>query len=479
MKYLSHVLVGALLACAQLAHAATITVTSTADTIAVDGQVTLREAITSANNNANLNADVTASGAYGNDTIVFASNVTPTITLSTPLPALTGNLVITGTGVNQLTITSAAPYTNTDYSVFTVGIGGTGIFNNLTIIPGTIAVCIYNKGGNLRVNNCSLIGSSNGVTNTGIYDATSTISRTLTMTNSSVKDFYSGIYSIGITLVISGSTFSHNYSGLVNSYNTATLTNCTFTNNTARAISEDHNATTAINCTIAGNPIGIYQLSDYSVTFRNTISTDPVGGNYLAPTLQGNNITSGNPLLGPLANNGGPTLTMVPLAGSPAIDQGVNPANSPSNLVDQRGLTRPVDDPNIANATGGDGSDIGAVEIQQTNQIFINSVTLIEQNQGFTKVYFTVSLLYTATAPVSVVYYTPLVGGGTATPNTDFLSTYQTLNFAIGERSKAIGISVKGDTLVEPNEDFTVNLGSPTGAIIGVGQGICTIINDD
>src|SRR5262245_2484147 len=51
---------------------ATVTVTDTGDTIAVDGKVTLREAIESANNNANVNADVVAVGAYGNDTINFA-----------------------------------------------------------------------------------------------------------------------------------------------------------------------------------------------------------------------------------------------------------------------------------------------------------------------------------------------------------------------------------------------------------------------
>lgn len=44
---------------------AIITVTGTADTIAVDNQVTLREAIASANGNANENADVVAVGAYG------------------------------------------------------------------------------------------------------------------------------------------------------------------------------------------------------------------------------------------------------------------------------------------------------------------------------------------------------------------------------------------------------------------------------
>ena len=50
-----------------LAVAATITVTSTADTIAADGGVTLREAIESINAGANANADVVASGVYGVD----------------------------------------------------------------------------------------------------------------------------------------------------------------------------------------------------------------------------------------------------------------------------------------------------------------------------------------------------------------------------------------------------------------------------
>ena len=54
------------------ASAATITVTGTGDAIAVDGVVTLREAITSINNGAAVNADIVAVGAYGtNDQIHF------------------------------------------------------------------------------------------------------------------------------------------------------------------------------------------------------------------------------------------------------------------------------------------------------------------------------------------------------------------------------------------------------------------------
>ena len=69
-----------------------------------------------------------------------------------------------------------------------------------------------------------------------------------------------------------------------------------------------------------------------------------------------------NPLLGPLANNGGSTRTHALLGGSPAIDKG---SNSGSGVTtDQRGSTRVVDLATVANASGGDGTDIGAYEAQ-------------------------------------------------------------------------------------------------------------------
>lgn len=66
-----------------------------------------------------------------------------------------------------------------------------------------------------------------------------------------------------------------------------------------------------------------------------------------------------NPMLGPLQNNDGTTATMALLTGSPAIDQG----DSFGLTTDQRGSVRPSDNGAIANASGGDGSDIGAYEV--------------------------------------------------------------------------------------------------------------------
>lgn len=73
------------------------------------------------------------------------------------------------------------------------------------------------------------------------------------------------------------------------------------------------------------------------------------------------NLTGVDPLLGPLENNGGSTLTHALLPGSPAIDAG-NPTGCTDHLgnlltTDQRGVTRPQ----------GPTCDIGAVELALLN----------------------------------------------------------------------------------------------------------------
>lgn len=70
--------------------------------------------------------------------------------------------------------------------------------------------------------------------------------------------------------------------------------------------------------------------------------------------------TGANPMLAALANNGGPTQTMMPAPTSPAIDAGV----AAGATFDQRGKPRTFDDAGVANAATSDGTDIGAVEAQ-------------------------------------------------------------------------------------------------------------------
>jgi hypothetical protein len=78
----------------------------------------------------------------------------------------------------------------------------------------------------------------------------------------------------------------------------------------------------------------------------------------------GNNFFDVDPLLGPLRNNGGPSMTHALLPGSPAVDMGV------ANLYgsDQRGMSRVV---TITNEeTPGGGADIGAFELQSRELLF-------------------------------------------------------------------------------------------------------------
>ena len=69
-------------------------------------------------------------------------------------------------------------------------------------------------------------------------------------------------------------------------------------------------------------------------------------------------LAGANPMLAPLADNGGPTETMELLVGSDAIDAGV----ATGSTLDQRGMPRTVDDPGVANEATSDGTDIGAYE---------------------------------------------------------------------------------------------------------------------
>ena len=68
---------------------------------------------------------------------------------------------------------------------------------------------------------------------------------------------------------------------------------------------------------------------------------------------------------------------------------------------------------------------------------------------------------------------------GTATAGSDYVARNGTLTFPAGTTTQTIAITINGDTAVEPNETFTVNLSNATGATIAAAQGNGTIRNDD
>ncbi len=71
-------------------------------------------------------------------------------------------------------------------------------------------------------------------------------------------------------------------------------------------------------------------------------------------------------------------------------------------------------------------------------------------------------------------------GGVGGAQGSDYVATSGTLTFQPGLRFLSVPVQVKGDTVKEPAETFTVNLSNPTGGFsIANGSGVVTITNDD
>ncbi len=193
-------------------------------------------------------------------------------------------------------------------------------------------------GSTLSNNSCSAnFGNSGAINNGPLTGFPATVRLTNTTVSGNTGFFFGGIKT--------GSGFS--------AVGTLILSNCTVTNN---------------------NPVGLSitpgsgTVPNPATTVRNSIIAGNIGGDVGGPVSSlAFSITSGNPGIGPLANNGGPTLTHALQLGSPAIDGG-DPAGCTDALgnplsVDQRGVFRPQD---------GDGNgsficDIGAVESNDCN----------------------------------------------------------------------------------------------------------------
>jgi predicted extracellular nuclease len=140
---------------------------------------------------------------------------------------------------------------------------------------------------------------------------------------------------------------------------------------------------------------------------------------------------------------------------------------------------------NDLNASGADDglaiddfSLTGIAAAPSPGTLAINDVTVAEGNSGTTNYTFTVTRSGGSAGTVSATW---TLANGTS-DDADFTTTPQTgtVSFADGETSQTITITVAGDTAVEGNETFFVNLTAPTGgATITDGQGQGTITNDD
>jgi hypothetical protein len=108
--------------------------------------------------------------------------------------------------------------------------------------------------------------------------------------------------------------------------------------------------------------------------------------------------------------------------------------------------------------------------------ISISDAELTEGNSGTSQMIFTVTRSGDTSGPSSVDFTTV---DGTAEAGSDYVASSGTLQFLAGETSKTIAVTINGDTQIEPDESFSIELSNPTNATIGDGTGVGTIRDDD
>jgi Metallo-peptidase family M12B Reprolysin-like/Calx-beta domain len=107
----------------------------------------------------------------------------------------------------------------------------------------------------------------------------------------------------------------------------------------------------------------------------------------------------------------------------------------------------------------------------------IADVIVTEGNTGTTPALFPVTLTAVSAVPVTVDFTT---APGTATAPDDYAIASGTLTFQPGQTTRNVTVAVVGETAVEPDETFFVNLSNLSGGgTIGDAQGQATIVNDD
>jgi CSLREA domain-containing protein len=356
-----------------------------------DGSVSGRNVILTINNSI-IRDNMTngnGGGIYSANGIRGTLNLTNT-TISNNTAKFGGGIVIN----SAANLTNVMVINNTSQQGYGGGIVNSNFSAPITITDSTISNNVANLGGGGLFNGD---GAQTTITNSTVSSNTAAqgggglrnyrgrinLIKSVVSNNLSNTGNGGGIYTESINSVFNADNSTISNNSAVNGggiYNEGTLmtvlTNSTVSSNTANS----------------GG--GVYNITSNAVTARNTIVADNTATSGNSPDLRGmltsqgynlientngttiTGITTGNilgqdPQLLPLGNYGGAMQTHALRATSPAIDKG----NSFNIATDQRGRVRPYDFPNIPNASGGNGSDIGAFERQAND---VSGLTLFD-----------------------------------------------------------------------------------------------------
>jgi uncharacterized repeat protein (TIGR01451 family) len=331
-----------------------------------------------------LRAAMTAANANPDaDTITFDSSLSGTILLTAPLPVITEQLEIDGPGADEVGIdayyanarvfevnlaTPPKPVEIRGLSMFygSSGDSGGGIYNydsSLTVQGAVVAFNVSTAGDGVS----DVIGGG-GIAVSDDANADLRVEDSSIVLNSATQGHGGGIGADdGVTIVnstISGNDAELDGGGM--KVEGATVQNSTIADNDADGdgggIAAPAGGGPAVlqNSIVADNyasDLGPDLIGDFTAEFTAIENTT----NANVPT-DPSNLIGGNPGLGDLRLNGGPTPTLLPAYDSPVIDQGMTVGGV---TTDQRGELRPFDIPLIADsaAVGNDAADMGAVEL--------------------------------------------------------------------------------------------------------------------
>jgi len=146
------------------------------------------------------------------------------------------------------------------------------------------------------------------------------------------------------------------------------------------------------------------------------------------------------------------------------------------DTIDETQETFFLDISNVQNATVSSNRGTGFIIDDDGPTISINDVSVTEGNSGTKAATFTLTLSGPSVEPIAI---RAITAPGTATASSDYTSINLVVTFQPGTVTRTLDVPIIGDTNLEANETFFVNLSEPFGTTIAKGQGVGTIIDDD